>query len=246
MPNPSTDPVFQLVKSLTRSEKRHFRLFTKRQGANEGLKFLQLFDALDSLAQYEDEKIPELVPSLKKVQLPNLKANLYRQLLSSLRLYHSGQNPDIQLQEQLGYARVLYNKGLYQQCLKVLDKIKSAALQAQLQHVALTAIDFEKQIESQYITRSLSGRADSLSAEATELALHVSQMHERSNVALRLYGLYVQAGHAKTGEDFERFKNFFRESLPAIELSKAGFMERLYHFQAHVWYYYLVQDFKAC
>ncbi|WP_276496951.1 hypothetical protein [Pontibacter litorisediminis] len=246
MANPSSDPVFQLVKSLTRSEKRHFRLYTKRQGTNEGLKFLQLFDVLDNLHDYEEEKIIEQVPNLKKPQLPNLKANLYKQLLSSLRLFHANQNQDIQLLEQLSYARVLYNKGLYRQCLKLLDKVKAAARQAELQHIALTAIDFEKQIESQYITRSLSGRADSLSEEATDLALHVSQAHELSNLSLRLYGVYIQAGHAKTQEDFEQFKAFFQENLPAIDLRGASFMEKLYFYQAHVWYYYLVQDFKAC
>ncbi|OKL38543.1 hypothetical protein [Pontibacter flavimaris] len=246
MSNPSPDPVFQLIKSLTRSEKRHFRLFTKRQGATQGLKFLQLFDALDGLEQYDDEKILEQVASIKKVQLPNLKANLYRQLLASLRIYHTGQNLDIQLQEQLGYARVLYNKGLYQQCLKMLDKVKTAATQAQLQHVALTAIDFEKQIESQYITRSLSGRADQLSNESIELALHVSQAHVLSNLALRLYGLYLQAGHAKTQEDADHFSAFFRENLPVVDLNAASFMEKLYYYQAHVWYNYLVQDFKSC
>ncbi|PTX18280.1 hypothetical protein C8N40_10679 [Pontibacter mucosus] len=246
MANLSSDPVFQLVKSLTRSEKRHFRLFTKRQGTNEGLKFLQLFDVLDRLSDYEEERILEQMPELKKVQLPNLKANLYKQLLSSLRLYHANQNLDIQLLEQLGHARVLYNKGLYRQCLKLLDKVKTAAKQAELQHIALAAIDFEKQIESQFITRSLSGRADSLSEEATELAMHVSRAHELSNLALRLYGVYIQAGHAKTQEDYAHFEAYFRENLPDIDIASASFMEKLYYYQAHVWYHYLGQDFKAC
>jgi len=237
MANLSSDPVFQLVKSLTRSEKRHFRLFTKRQGTNEGLKFLQLFDVLDRLSDYEEERILEQMPELKKVQLPNLKANLYKQLLSSLRLYHANQNLDIQLLEQLGHARVLYNKGLYRQCLKLLDKVKTAAKQAELQHIALTAIDFEKQIESQFITRSLSGRADSLSEEATDLAMHVSRAHELSNLALRLYGVYIQAGHAKTQEDYPHFHAYFREHLPAIDLPSASFIEQPYYQHAHVRYH---------
>ncbi|WP_242918489.1 hypothetical protein [Pontibacter liquoris] len=246
MPNVSSDPVFQLIKLLTASEKRHFRLYTNRQGSRDGLKFLQLFDALDNQAQYDDEKILEQVPSIKRVQLANLKANLYKQLLSSLRLYQASQNLDIQLQEQLGHARVLYNKGLYQQCLKMLDKIKTVAKQGELHHIALSAIDFEKQIESQYITRSITGRAEALSEEALGLTFHVSQMHALSNVALRMYGLYIKIGHARNQEEYELARTFFKENLPLLDLSTAGFMEKLYYYQAQVWYNYLIQDFKAC
>jgi len=246
MANEIIDPVFQLIKSLTRSEKRHFRLFTNRQGSNEGLKFLQLFDAMDKQAHYEEEKILEQAPRIKKEQLANLKANLYKQLLSSLRLYHANHNPDIQLQEQLGYARILYNKGFYQQSLKMLDKVKIAARQSELPHIALLAIDFEKQIESQYITRSLHGRAEALSAEAVDLALHVSREHELSNTSLRLYGLYLQTGHARNQEDFAQMKAFFKANLPVIDLKTASFIERIHYYQAYVWYLYVIQDFKAC
>ena len=245
MSNETQDPVFQLVKSLTRTEKRHFRLFAGRQGAGEGLKFLQLFDALDQLPTYDEERILTQVPAIRKVQLANLKANLYRQLLSGLRLYHAGQNLDIQLQEQLGHARVLYNKGFYQQSLKILDRIKTAAQQAELQHVALLALDFEKLIESQYITRSLQGRAEALSAEALATAARVSQLHVLSNAALRMYGLYLEAGHVRNQADYERLTAFFRQLLPPLDMRRAGFFERLYYYQAHVWYYTIAQDFTA-
>ncbi|MCB2375970.1 hypothetical protein LGH70_00140 [Hymenobacter sp. BT635] len=246
MPNESIDPVFQLIKSLTRSEKRHFRLFTNRQGSNEGLKFLQLFDALDGQAAYDEDRVLVQVPAIKKVQVANLKANLYKQLLASLRMYHSGQNLDIQLHEQLDYARVLYNRGLYQQSLKMLEKVKQTAQQAEMPHIALLALDFEKLIEAQYITRSLRGRAEVLSAEASDTAAHVAQMHELSNVALRMYGLYLKIGHVRNQEDYDNITAYFHEALPPVELQQAGFYERLYYYQAHVWYHTITQNFPAC
>jgi hypothetical protein len=241
MPNKLSDPVFQLLKSLTQSEKRHFRLFTNRQGSTEGLKFLQLFDAFDAQEQPDEERVLTQVPTLKRAQLANLKANLYKQLLASLRLYHASQNPDIQLHEQLDYARVLYNKGFYQQALRMLARVKLAAQQAEL-----LAIDFEKLIESQYITRSLQGRAESLAAEATATAAHLSQQHALSNASLRLYGLYLQAGHARNQADHEQFTAYFRAHVPASIGRGSGFWEKLYFYQAHVWYYTINQEFRAC
>ena len=45
--------------------------------------------------------------NLKKQQLSNIKAHLYRQILSSLRLIKEENNIDIQLHEQMDYARIL-------------------------------------------------------------------------------------------------------------------------------------------
>ena len=101
------------------------------------------------------------MPAIRKIQLANLKANLYRQLLSSLRMYHAGHNLDIQLHEQLDFARVLYNRGLYQHSLRMLEKVKATARQAEMRHIVLLALEFEKLIEGQYITRSIRGRAAS-------------------------------------------------------------------------------------
>jgi tetratricopeptide (TPR) repeat protein len=161
-------------------------------------------------------------------------------------MYHAGQNIDIQLHEQLDYARVLYNKGFYQQSLKMLEKTKLTAQQAQLPHVALIAIDFEKLIESQYITRSLRGRAEDLSNEALDTVAHVTQLHQLSNVALRMYGLYLRVGHARSQEDHERISARFQASLAGIDVTHGGFFEKLYFYQAHMWFYTITQDFRAC
>lgn len=246
MSNASSDAVFQLIKSLARSEKRHFRLFATRQSANGDIKFLQLFDALEGMPDYNEEKVLKQVPSIKKAQLANLKANLYKQLLASLRLYHANQNPDILLHEQLDYARVLYNKGLYQQSLKMLERVKQAAQQASAPHISLLALNFEKQIEQQYITRSLEGRAEELTQESYVLVDNLSRLHRISSLSLRLYGLYIKLGHARTDEDCRQLKKFFKENVPVLDVRKATFSEKLAFYQSHVWYHYILQDFKAC
>ncbi|WP_026464585.1 hypothetical protein [Adhaeribacter aquaticus] len=246
MPNQNTDAVFQLIKTLTRSEKRHFRLYNSHHGAKEELKFLQLFDVLENQEKYNEQEILNKIPVIKKVQLANIKANLYKHLLSSLRQYHANQNVDIQLHEQLDQARVLYNKGLYGQSLKLYEKIKIAARNAELPHIALAAIHYEKLIESQYITRSIEGKAEALSLESMHLATHLSKVHELSNLSLRLYGHYIKMGHAKNQEDFDFIRNFFETNLPSLDIKEASFFEKLYYYQIHVWYYYITQDFKAC
>ena len=77
MPNRSTDTLFQLIQSLERAEKRHFKLFMKTDAASGDLKVVQLFDALDKMTHYDEETLLKKNDSIQKSQLSNLKARLY-------------------------------------------------------------------------------------------------------------------------------------------------------------------------
>src|ERR1700712_579237 len=101
MPNRSTDTLFQLIKSLEKSEKRNFKLYANRNAGGEELKSVQLFDALDKMDEYDEAALLRRNETIKKQQLSNLKAHLYKQILSSLRLINDETNIDIQLNEQM-------------------------------------------------------------------------------------------------------------------------------------------------
>jgi hypothetical protein len=66
MPNRSTDALFQLVKSLEKSEKRNFKLYVKRNSSSEDLKIVKLFDALDKLDAYDEEQLLKKNKSIRK------------------------------------------------------------------------------------------------------------------------------------------------------------------------------------
>ena len=90
MPNRSTDALFQLIKSLEKSEKRNFKLYMTRLSGSKDLKVVQLFDALDKMEEYDEELLLRKNEVIIKQQLSNLKAHLYRQILKQSALYESG------------------------------------------------------------------------------------------------------------------------------------------------------------
>ena len=106
MPNLSTEAIFILVKSLERGEKRNFKLYVKRNSASADLKTIQLFDALDKMKVYDEEELLRKNESISKQQLSNLKAHLYDQVLSSLRVVKQSENIDLQIHEQLDHAKI--------------------------------------------------------------------------------------------------------------------------------------------
>lgn len=128
MSNRFSDTLFQLIHSLEKAEKRHFKLYIKRSSAKEDLKIVQLFDALDKMEEYDESLLLKKLPSITKPQLANLKNHLYKQVLASLRLLKATNTIDLQLTENLDNARILYNKGLKGQALRILEKAKELAL----------------------------------------------------------------------------------------------------------------------
>ena len=243
MPNRSADPLFQLIHALEKSEKRAFKLYIKRNSSHGDLKIVQLFDALDKMKEYDDMLVLKKIPSIKREQLSNLKAHLYKQLLSSLRLLKNEEDLDIQLHEQLDHARILYNKGLYLQSLKILERIKDLALSFNQDSFLIRIISLEKKIETLHITRSMQDRADRLASEAEEVAEKRLIITRLSNLALQLYSWYIKNGHARNEKDEEGVKQFFKKQLPANAGEQTGFYERLYLFQSYCWFAFIRQDF---
>lgn len=238
-----SDILFQLIHSLEKAEKRHFKLYIRRNSAKEDLKIVQLFDALDKMHEYDEKLVLKKLPGTEKPQLSNLKTHLYRQLLASLRLLKRAENLDLELNEQLDYARILYYKGLYLQSLKILEKVKETAIAYHQDTILIQVISLEKKIETLHITRRLQDKADHLAMEANEVHERRKMITQLSNLALQLYSWYVKNGHARNEKDESGVKQFFKEHLPADANKSTGFYERLYLHQSYGWYSFIRQDF---
>src|SRR5215212_3657942 len=242
MPNRSTDALFQLIHSLQKQEKRNFKLYVKRNSSNEDMKIIQLFDALDSMNEYDEEVILRKAPSLKKQQLSNTKAHLYKQVLASLRVLEN-KSIEIQLHEQLDNAKILYNKGLYLQSLKILDKIKETAKVNNQISLLVQVLFLEKKIESLHITRSMKDRASQLITESDAVNEHLFRITKLSNLSLQLYSWYINNGHARNEKDEKEIENYFQTYLSEENSLPDGFYEKLYLYQSYSWYAFLRQDF---
>jgi hypothetical protein len=243
MPNRNTDALFLLIKSLQKSEKRNFKLYVNRNSSGTDLKVITLFDALDKVSRYDEQLLLKKNEALQKQQLSNLKGHLYKLILSSLRLIKQEDNITIQLNEQMDFARILYNKGLYLQSLKVLDKLKELSKEYHQITNLQQILFFEKKIETLFITRSLKDRAGLLSKESQEAEEKLALINRLSNLSLHLYGWYIEHGVARNQKDEQAVNRFLEEKLPAEATASHGFYERLYLYQVSCWSAFIKQDF---
>ncbi len=237
----STDSLFILIKTLTRSEKRQFKLYATRLEVNAEAKFLLLFDIIDKMKNYnEDEILKSKV--VTKNQLSNLKAHLYKQILVSLRMNPLNQNIRLIIREQLDFATILYHKGLFKQSLKILEKTKILALTNEEKNLAYEIIELEKVIETQYITRSAENRAEELIKQSKDISRKNVLTNRFSNLSLMLYNIMLKKGYAKNAEEINDITLLFNKKMPKYNITEMGFREKLWLYKTYLWYYLLVQD----
>jgi hypothetical protein len=130
----ASDNLFHLIKSLTKSEKRYFKIIAaKKSEDGKGNNYLQLFNAIDKQEEYNEEKIiRQFSKSTFIKHLPSEKNYLYFSILKSLVLFHEGSMGFIELDDIRHCAMILYNKGLYDQCDKMLTKARKFAISHEL------------------------------------------------------------------------------------------------------------------
>jgi hypothetical protein len=242
MSNRSPDILFQLIKSLEKAEKRHFKLYIKRNSTKD-LKIVRLFDVIDKLDTYDEKLLLKKLPGTEKKQLYNLKTHLYGEIMASLRLLKSADSIDLQMHEQFDYAHILYKKGLFMQSLRILEKVKETARTNHKYNFLTQVISLEKRIEALHTSRSMQDRAEQLSEEAIEITTRNQIVARLSNLSLQLYSWYTKNGHARNPEDEKGVKEFLEKNLPKDAWEQTGFYEKLYLYQSMSWYAYIRQDF---
>lgn len=234
--------LIRLINSMSKSEKRNFKLNSQKSGEGEKL-YVRLFDYLVKYRKFDDHHIITKIPEIKKAQLSNMRATLSKALLRSLRDINKEIYPEIKARERFDFAKVLYAKGQYRESLNMLQMVKKMAQEIQLKPLEYLAISFEKQIESQHVTKSMSSKAYQLATESNAIIEKLELTNELSNLSLLLYARYLENGYVKNELEYQELNKYFYSLLPIVEIEKLDFYQKLNFYQAHVWFYHMAQDF---
>jgi len=114
--------LFTLINSMTKSEKRYFKLFNSTfEGKNKTN--LKLFNAIDKQKTYDEKALKELFadePFVKHFAV--VKSNLFNSILKSLRIYNENLDVHKKLNQYNENFRILSKKGLLDIAKIQLDK----------------------------------------------------------------------------------------------------------------------------
>jgi hypothetical protein len=137
-----TEHLFYLIKSMTKAEKRYFKLYSSIHKTNSS--FIEYYDYL--VRESEGSKNDKYTSISKQGTVP-VKRYLARQILKSLRSYGEKYSIDIQLQNQLSEIEILYNKKLGTQCAILIEKTRETASKQEKFGLLLQVFTWERKLK---------------------------------------------------------------------------------------------------
>ncbi len=246
MSDQSKSGLFRLIKGMSPSEKRYFKLFTSKEGGPMNKKFIRLFDLMDQQEIYCESAILKKESSFLPAQMSNLKAHLYKRILQSLRLFDGSNIRDIQIRELIDHSQILYKRSHYDQCVRMLQKAKKMAHKYNNLELLLEVYKWEKQVLSQTVGKGNQERVNDIIAQVRQVNNQINNINSFSNILVKLNALYVRKGFARNQKDFEAV-NLILQELPSYVEDSLSFYEKLHLYNLLVDYYFFIQDFeKGC
>jgi len=230
---------------MTKAEKRSFKLYARRGSGTQHL-FLKLFDLIDNMHVLDDKVILKKMKLESAGQYSNLKRHLYAQIMSALRMLNVDKKPNIKIREHIDMAYVLYGKGLYLQALNLLKVAKQLCQKYGTDLSLLTILEIEKNIHSRHITRLEDEAFEQLIEETESISNSISDRISLTNLKMNLHKKYLRDGHVKNKKELKKLTAFFKSKISEIKYKQLGIMEKIYYCQCYVWYYYVIDDYKAC
>lgn len=148
MPKTPSDRLYQLVRSLTGSEKRYFKLSARESDSGDN-KYLLLFEAIERQEAFDEEALKKAVYGGRPIEgkkYSELKNYLLERILKSLQGYDEKTSADYRTKSALLSVRALYRRSRYEDALYLLERARKTALQYEQFTALLEVVNWEKQI----------------------------------------------------------------------------------------------------
>jgi hypothetical protein len=240
------EALFELIQSMSKSEKRYFKLMASRHTIGEENNYVVLFDFIEKMSVYSEELIEKQFKGeafLNRFSIT--KKRLYDHILQSLDAFHSANSLDAQLHMQIHSAEILYNKALYDQSRRLLRSAEKLAMKNEKYHFLQQINKLNKKLlENQGYSESSQQLIDDIVLKDEECANHIQRSNKLWKIKSNLFNRLHTKGVARSVEDKLAFKEMIRElESPGVD---AGFEERyLYHHTQSV-YFFAIQDQISC
>ena len=244
MAKPRSDKLFQLIKSMKKSEKRYFKLWVQKEKGNSNPKFLQLFDQIETQTEYDEEAIEAEAGFLTAGQLSNLKANLYIKILTSLKYYNMANSPDMQTRELIDHAQLLFDRSLYQQCDSMLNKAWKMAGKTDNLELQLMILKWKKNVLSQSAVRGNPENTNEIIEQVNKVNNRINNINLFTNLQLELNSIYLKTGFVRNESDYILIRELFQNGIKGVNEEDLSLAEKSSLYSLYIDYYFFIQDFE--
>lgn len=199
MPRKSQDHLHRLIRSMTRAEKRYFKLFIGRH-APEGASHQQLlFDAIARMETYDEAGLLlRFTAEAFTHRFAVTKRRLYESVLRALDAFHAESSVDVRLYRLLHQVEILYQRALYTDAMKMLMSVRRLAAQHDRTHALVAASEWERRImESNNYAAVNEAQLQDLAAADARLVEQQVQVNGLWDLKSRLFLQLYRDGQAR-------------------------------------------------
>jgi hypothetical protein len=247
MPKTPSPKLFDLIHSLSGSEKRYFKIFASKTNANNA-KYLQLFDAIDLQESYDELRIKQAIYNtitFETRKFSELKNYLYELILRSLQGYDEQSSVDYKLKNMLANVRVLAKRSFYGEAKEILAKAKKVAERYEQFLVILEIISWKRRIA--YAESDISFLDKNLERLSQEEEICIGKLQNEFNYWNIYFNLLIQSKKEATLRSEEKkqwLRAFFDNKLllPSVDIPTVQ-SQILYH-RSYGYYYYSIGDYQ--
>ncbi len=199
---PSTE-LFELIKSLSKSEKRFFKLSSSLQTGDKN--YLKIFDAIERQNEYNELTLKEVFKNETFVNhFPSEKNHLYKLILKSLRNYHSDNSINSVLKQEIKNVEILYKKALFKECNKFLIRAKKQAIENEKFYFLFELISWEKLLlEEAFEDGEFSTDLDKLIAEEQDVIAKLRNLAEYHVLYSKINYVFRSEGFSRSAEEIK-------------------------------------------
>ena len=230
----ASNDLFQLIKSLTKSEKGYFKKINSIHIRGEKNNYMRLFEAIDKQEVFDEHKIIlQFKGDTFTNQLSVAKNYLYNLILKSLEQYYSSINSE--LRSLLNQLEILFNKKLFKQAEKILERAKKTAQKYENTHYTLQLFVWENRL---LIQLSYKGKTK----EEIEHEIHSKVFKELEKykryweydlLTMKLFLGKNNKGSSQSKEDIEYQKEIMNNPLLKKENLADIFISKYYFYICH-------------
>ena len=202
------DHLFQLIKSLTASEKRYFKLFAAKQAEGGKTNYEKLFDAYNELPDHSEYNEEEFAQTLKRKKLGKYlsdeKKYLTELVMKAMRVYSSEKKAEGRLAEMIQEINFLIEKGLLDQCEKKVEKAWAIAVERELTDQKIKLLQLKRETDKRDYNQNREAYQKELRRQE-EIALdQLNNEREAAYLREQLYGIYITYQMESKVEEVER------------------------------------------
>lgn len=230
------DLLFQLIHSLGKGEKRHFKLHSKRHVIGSKNNYVRLFDAVSAQKQFDKNSLrKEGAFSHFRV----VKNRLYGAVLNSLEEFHSSQRMEVR--SMLNRIEILFNKSLFANCRKLIRKAKLLAQKNEMFESLLEIIHWEYRIAIRAYNLEEVNKCIEEEAKCLQLYSNYKLYFDLAN---RIAMKYQQIGHERNEKGMREVFELARHPQLRNSSGAHSFRASMYYYEALCFYALAKGNFK--